>query len=100
MFSACRHDPGLLQTFKGKGSHFEVVEQKPCLDPRPTLEQKVRAALRSYLLTTEMLSPEDAPLDTLSVARRLGFNRKTIKKYGLDVEISRASERQARNGKM
>jgi hypothetical protein len=30
----------------------------------------------------------------------LGFNRKTFKTYDLDVEIARASERQARNGKI
>lgn len=39
-------------------------------------------------------------LNTLYVAHRLGFNRKTLKNYDLDLEIARASERQARNGKM
>jgi hypothetical protein len=68
--------------------------------PRPTLVEKAREAVRSYLLTAEMLSPEEAPLNTLSVAHALGCNRKTLKKYGLDVEIARASERQARNGKI
>jgi hypothetical protein len=70
--------------------------------PRPTLVEKAREAVRSYLLTAEMLSPEEAPLNTLSVAHALGSNRKTLKKYGLDVEIARASERQShrviRNG--
>jgi hypothetical protein len=81
-----------LRPFKGKGSHFEAVETD--------MVEKAREAVRSYLLTAEMLSPEEAPLNTLSVAHALGFNRKTLKKYGLDVEIARASERQARNGKI
>ena len=68
--------------------------------PRPTLDEKACEAVRSYLLIAEMQSPEEAPLNTLSVAHQLGFNRKTLKKYGLDVEIARAYEGQARNGKM
>jgi hypothetical protein len=84
-----------LRPFKGKGSTSKPWNKTV---PRPTLVEKAREAVRSYLLTAEMLSPEKAPLNTLSVAHALGFNRKTLKKYGLDVEIARASERQARNG--
>jgi hypothetical protein len=68
--------------------------------PRPRLEKELRKTVREYLAIAENLSMEEAPLNTLSVAHQLGFNRKTLKKYGLDVEIARASERQARNGKM
>src|SRR5215469_15339264 len=68
--------------------------------PRPKLEQRVRDAVRSYLLAAETLCAAEAPLNTLAVARRVGFNRKTLKKYGLDAEIARASEKQERNGKI
>jgi hypothetical protein len=68
--------------------------------PRPRLEKELRKTVREYLAIAENLSVEEAPLNTLSVAHQLGFNQKTLKKYGLDVEIARASERQARNGKM
>lgn len=44
-------------------------------------------------------SAEDAPLKTMAVARQVGFNRKTLKKYGLDAEIARASEEQRHNGR-
>lgn len=32
-------------------------------------------------------SPEEAPLNVLAVAYQTDFNRKTLKKYGLDVEL-------------
>lgn len=68
--------------------------------PRPKLEQRVRDAVRRYVLAAETQCAAEAPLNTLAVARRVGFNRKTLKKYGLDAEIARASEKQARNGNM
>lgn len=67
---------------------------------RPSLEDPVRKAVQAYLLTAETLSPEEAPLNTFSVARQLGFNRKTLKKYGLDLEIAEAVRRQVQNGKL
>ena len=67
--------------------------------PRPKLEEKVRDTVRTYLLTAETQSAEEAPLNTLAVARRVGFNRKTLRKYGLDAEIARSREKQAHNGK-
>jgi hypothetical protein len=66
--------------------------------PRPRLEKELRKTVREYLAIAENLSVEEAPLNTLSVAPQLGFNRKTLKKYGVDVEIARASERPGRNG--
>lgn len=68
--------------------------------PRPKLEETVRKAVREYLLAAECLSSAEAPLTTVAVARHLGFNRKTLKKYELDVEISEAAKRQERNGKL
>jgi hypothetical protein len=38
------------------------------------------------------------PLNTVAVARHLGFNRKTLKKYGLDSEIAQAAARRERDG--
>jgi len=64
------------------------------------LEEPVRAAVLEYLITAETLSHDEAPLNTLAVAERLNFNRKTLKKYGLDKEITAAAERQTRNGKL
>jgi hypothetical protein len=52
------------------------------------------------LTSAESLSSEEAPLNVSAVAQRLGFNRKTLKKYGLDREIAEAAERQARHGKL
>lgn len=68
--------------------------------PRPSLEEGVRKAVREYLLTAETLSSDQAPLNTLAVAKLLNFDRKTLKKYGLDREIAAAAGRQARNGKL
>ena len=42
------------------------------------------------------MSPEDAPLHVLAVAKQTGFDRKTLKKYGLDMEIAAAAEEQAK----
>ena len=58
----------------------------------------MRDAVRRYLLVAETQCAAEAPLNTLVVARRVGFNRKTLKKYGLDAEIARAFEKQQRNG--
>jgi hypothetical protein len=68
--------------------------------PRPSLEEDVRVAVREYLLVAETLSAVEAPLTTLAVANRLNFNRKTLKKYGLDQEIVAAAKCQARNSKL
>jgi len=67
---------------------------------RPSLEQTVRTKVRDYLVAAEALSTEEAPLNTRAVAQRLGFNRKTLKKYELDVAIARAAERQAKSRKL
>jgi hypothetical protein len=68
--------------------------------PRPSLEENVRKAVREYLLTAETQSSQHAPLNTLAVAKLLNFDRKTLKKYGLDREIEVAARRQACNGKL
>lgn len=68
--------------------------------PRPSLKHEVRQAVREYLRMAETLSSEEAPLNALAVAERLNFNRKTLKKYGLDAEIASAAERQSRNGEL
>ena len=67
---------------------------------RPRIEDTVRKAVQDYLLAAEALSPEVAPLNTIAVARRLNIDRKTLKKYGLDFEIAKSADRQARNGKL
>ncbi len=67
---------------------------------RPKIEDKVRKAVQHYLLTAETLSPQEAPLNVVAVSKRLGFNRKTLVRYGLDSIIRDASDRQARNGKL
>jgi hypothetical protein len=69
--------------------------------PRPSIEfeQKVRQAVDAYIAAAATKSVEEAPLNVLAVANHTGFDRKTLKKYGLDVEIAAAAKRQARNGK-
>lgn len=62
---------------------------------RPSSEEKVRQSVREYLAIAVREPAEDAPLNTFAVARRLGINRKTLKKYRLDQDIAAAAERQA-----
>ena len=66
--------------------------------PRPSIEVNARNSLREYLALAERLSPTEAPLNTSAVAKQLNFDRKTLKKYRLDEEITAAAERQARSG--
>ncbi len=68
--------------------------------PRPSIEEKVRRAVREHLIDAVNSSSHDVPLNVLAVAARTGFNRKTLKKYGLDVEIAAAANAQAKDGKM
>ena len=67
--------------------------------PRPAIEHQVRQAVDTYIAAALIKSAEEAPLNVLAVSHQTGFNRKTLKKYGLDVEIASAAKRQARNGK-
>lgn len=67
--------------------------------PRPSIEQKVRQAVNAYIAAAMTKSAEEAPLNALAVAHQTGFDRKTLKKYSLDVEIAAAAKRQVRNGK-
>lgn len=64
---------------------------------RPSIEGGLRHKLLEYLKGAELLSSEEAPLNTLAVARALGVNRKTIIKYRLDEEIKAAKLRQRAN---
>lgn len=64
--------------------------------PRPSMENEVREAVRVYLATAVARSPEEAPLHVLAVAKQTGFDRKTLKKYGLDMEIAAAAAEQAK----
>lgn len=65
---------------------------------RRSIEERVRKEVEDYLRQAEVISPAEAPLNTLAVATHLKANRKTLKKYRLDVEIAAAAERRARNG--
>jgi hypothetical protein len=64
--------------------------------PRPSVEDHVRKAVRDYLAAAVSKSGEEAPLNVLAVAKRTGFDRKTLKKYGLDIEIGTAAKTQAK----
>jgi len=68
--------------------------------PRPAVEQEVCQAVRSYLAAAVNKPPAEAPLNVLAVAKRTGFDRKTLKKYGLDVEITAAAKQQSSSGKL
>ena len=68
--------------------------------PRPSMEDEVREAVRVYLASAVAKSPEEAPLHVLAVAKQTGFDRKTLKKYGLDMEIAAAAEEQAKGSEL
>jgi hypothetical protein len=95
--AAVKSSDGIVRPFVGKGSKSRARERPM---PRPSLEHEVRQAVREYLHMAETLSSEEAPLNALAVAERLNFNRKTLKKYGLDADIASAAERQSRNGEL
>lgn len=54
----------------------------------------MRQAVRGYIATAMATTPTVAPLNVLAVAKQTGFDRKTLKKYGLDIEIVAAAEEQ------
>lgn len=67
--------------------------------PRPPVEDEVRKAVRDYLDAAVNMSAEEAALNVLAVAKQTGFDRKTLKKYGLDIEVGRAAKQQAQAGR-
>jgi hypothetical protein len=67
--------------------------------PRPSVEHAVREAVRRDVADAVAKSAEEAPLNVLAVAKRTGFNRKTLMKYGLDADVAAAAKVQARAGK-
>jgi hypothetical protein len=68
--------------------------------PRPPAEDEVRKAVRDYLAAAVSKSAEEAPLNVLAVAKQTGFDRKTLKKYGLDIEVAKAAKQQAQAGRL
>lgn len=68
--------------------------------PRPPVEDDVRKAVRDYLAAAVDKSAEEAPLNVLAVAKQTGFDRKTLKKYSLDIEVGAAAKQQAQAGKL
>lgn len=67
--------------------------------PRPAMEDEVRQVVRGYLIAAVAKTPAVAPLNVLAVAKQTGFDRKTLKKYGLDIEIAAAAEEQKKGAK-
>lgn len=43
---------------------------------------------------------QESPLNVLAVAKQTCFDRKTLKKYGLDIEVAVAAKQQAKAGKL
>jgi hypothetical protein len=68
--------------------------------PRPSVEDNVRRAVKDYLATAVSMSAEEAPLNVLAVAKQIGFDRKTLKKYSLDIEIGAAAKQQSQSGRL
>jgi hypothetical protein len=64
------------------------------------VEDEVRQAVRAYLAAAVTKTVEAAPLNVLAVAKQTGFDRKTLKKYGLDIDIETAAQAQAKAGKL
>ncbi len=46
------------------------------------------------------MSAQEAPLNVLAVAKQTGFDRKTLKKYGLDIEVGKAAKQQVQAGRL
>lgn len=67
--------------------------------PRPSIEHKIRPAVDAYIVAALTKPAEEAQLNVLAVARQTRFDRKTLKKYGLDAEIAAAAKRQSGNEK-
>ena len=67
--------------------------------PRPSVEAELRQAVTTYIAAAVTKPSEEAPLNVLAVAKQTGFDRKTLKKYGIDVEIGAAAQAQAKSGK-
>lgn len=68
--------------------------------PRPPVEEQVRQAVRNYLAAAVAKSAEESPLNVLAVAKHTGFDRKTLKKYGLDIEVATAAKQQTQGSKL
>ena len=68
--------------------------------PRPPVEEQVRQAVRNYLAAAVTKPAEEAPLNVLAVAKQTGFDRKTLKKYRLDVEVGAAAKQQGKAGRL
>lgn len=68
--------------------------------PRPAIEERVRQAVRDDLAVAVSKVPCEAPLNVFAVAKRTGFDRKTLKKYGLDAEIAAAAKQQSTSGRL
>ena len=68
--------------------------------PRPAIDEQVRRTVRDYLAVAVNKLPGEAPLNVLAVAKRTGFDRKTLKKYGLDAEIAAAAKQQSTGSKL
>lgn len=67
--------------------------------PRPPVENEVRSAVKDYLAAAVSRTPEEVPLNVLTVAKQTGFDRKTLKKYGLHLDVAVAAQVQGRGGK-
>jgi hypothetical protein len=56
--------------------------------------------VRNYLAAAVTKPAEEAPLNVLAVAKEIGFDRKTLKKYRLDIEIGAAAKQQSQSGRL
>lgn len=63
---------------------------------RPSQREEVLAAVRKDLLTAEVESPDVMPINFSSVAERIGFDRRTVKRYA-EEEIQKSQKAQARH---
>ena len=56
--------------------------------------------MRNYLAAAVTKPAEEAPLNVVAVAKQTGFDRKTLKKYRLDVEVGAAAKQQGKAGRL
>jgi len=63
---------------------------------RPSIQTAVTERVRAYIERALQTSPKLMPLTTFAVAKAIGNDRRVLKKYRLDEEISQAAKVQRR----
>jgi hypothetical protein len=74
----------------------QIDERKPVM-PRPSTKLEVQERLLAYLAIAEKHSPDEYPLDILSVAKAIGVSRGTLRNHGL-IEVIKVAQNRQQHG--